>query len=68
MGLCISDNHPYEHKLSGNNYLLRRLHTYPVTNEKVKEINTIRNILRNNEYDMKIINKFPPPEKTNYTS
>jgi hypothetical protein len=35
--------HPYEHKLSGINYLLNRLHTYPITEEaKDAEVNTIR--------------------------
>jgi hypothetical protein len=53
--------HPYEHKISGIYYLLRRLHTYPITKEaKDTEINTIKNILRNNEYDIKAINKLPP--------
>jgi hypothetical protein len=38
--------YPYEHKLSGINYLLRWLHTYPITNKaKDTEINIIRNIL-----------------------
>jgi hypothetical protein len=32
--------HPYEHKICDINYLLRRLHTYPITNEaKDTEIN-----------------------------
>jgi hypothetical protein len=40
-----NSGHSYEHKLSGINYLLRQLHTYPITNEaKDTEINTIRNI------------------------
>jgi hypothetical protein len=46
------------------NYLLRRfLHTYPIT-EKAKDMeqNTIRNILRNNEYD-ELIRKLPPQKK-----
>jgi hypothetical protein len=34
---------------------------YPITNEaKDTEINTIKNILRNNEYDIKVISKLPP--------
>jgi hypothetical protein len=46
--------HPYEHKWSGINYLLNRLHTYPITEEaKDTEVNTIKNILQNNGYDRK---------------
>jgi hypothetical protein len=57
-----SSCHQYKHKLSGINYLLNRLHTYPIT-EKAKYIekNTNKNILHNNEYDRKLIN--PPPPK-----
>jgi hypothetical protein len=55
--------HPYEHKLSGINCLLRRLHTYPIT-EKAKDTeNAVRNILHNNEYDIKIGSKLPPQKK-----
>jgi hypothetical protein len=66
-----SSCHPSEYKLSGINYLLRRLHTYPITGKaKDTEKNTIRNILRNNEYDIKLISKLPPQKKTKtkYTS
>jgi hypothetical protein len=37
---------------------------------KDTEINTIKNILRNNEYNIKAISKSPPSErgKTKYTS
>jgi hypothetical protein len=55
-----SSCHPYEHKLSGINYLLNRLHTYPVT-EKPKDVekNTIKTILHNNKYDINLIRKIP---------
>jgi hypothetical protein len=39
---------------------------YPITNEtKDTETNTIRNILRNNEYYTRAISKLPPPKKQN---
>jgi hypothetical protein len=45
-------------------YLLRRLHNYPITNEaKDIEKNTIKNILRNKEYDIKAISKSPPGKR-----
>jgi hypothetical protein len=52
--------YPYEHKLSGINYLLNRLHTYPIT-EKAKDIeeNTIKKILQNNGYDTGLVKKKP---------
>jgi hypothetical protein len=50
--------HPHEHKLSGVNCLLNRLHTYPITKRaKETEINTIKNILHNNT------NLTLPPQK-----
>jgi hypothetical protein len=57
-----SSCHPYEHKLSGINYLVNRLYTYPIT-EKAKdaETNTIKNILCNNNYDINLLSKLPPP-------
>jgi hypothetical protein len=62
-------NSVYEHKISGINYLLKRLHTYPITKEgKDTEINTIKNILRNNEYDIEAINKLPPQKKNTQTN
>jgi hypothetical protein len=56
---------PYEHKLSGINYLLDRLHTYPIT-EKAKdaEKNTINKILHSNKYT-NLITKTPPPSSKN---
>jgi hypothetical protein len=61
-----SSCHPYEHKVSGINYLLHRLHTYSVP-EKANdtERNTIRNIPHNNEYNADLIRKPPPPQKQN---
>jgi hypothetical protein len=60
-----SSCHPYEHKLSGMNCLLNRLHTYPIT-EKAKdaEKNTMKNILHSNEYDKNLISKPLPLAKT----
>jgi hypothetical protein len=62
-----SSCHLYEHKISSINYLLNRLHTYSITG-KANEVekNTIKNILHNNEYDTKLINK-PPPQKKQKT-
>jgi hypothetical protein len=59
-----SSCHPYVHKMSGINYLLNRLHTYPVT-EKAKNAkkNIIKNILPNNEYDTNLIRKLPTQKK-----
>jgi hypothetical protein len=55
---------PYDNKLSGINYLLNRLHTYPIT-EKAKdaEKNSTKNILHNNECDTNLIRKPPPQRK-----
>jgi hypothetical protein len=46
-----SQCHLYEHKLSGINYLLNKLHTNPIT-EKAKDADNIttKNMLHNNEY------------------
>jgi hypothetical protein len=41
-----------EHKISSANYLMNRMLTYPITKEaKEKEVNIIRDILLNNEYN-----------------
>jgi hypothetical protein len=69
MSIPKSSCHPYEHKISGINYLLKRLHAYPITKEgKDAEINSIKNILRNNEYDIEAINKLPPQKKNTQTN
>jgi hypothetical protein len=53
-----SSRHPYEHKMSGINYLVNRMRTYLITRKaKVIERNTIKNILHNNEYDKSLIEK-----------
>jgi hypothetical protein len=53
-----SSCHPYEHKLSGINYLLNRLHTYPVTeNAENLEENIIKNTVQNNGYDRNLVKK-----------
>jgi hypothetical protein len=51
-----SSCHPYEHKLSGINYLLLNRHKYKIT-EKAKnaEKNAIRNTIHNHEYDKNLI-------------
>jgi hypothetical protein len=37
------------------NYLIYRVHTYPITNEaKTKELNSIRDTLHNNEYNINL--------------
>jgi hypothetical protein len=60
-----SSCHPYEHKLSGINYLLNRLHTYQITEKaKYTERNAIKNMLRNNEYNTDIIRKLPQKQNT----
>jgi hypothetical protein len=49
----ISSCHPCKHKLSGINYLLNRLHTYPITKKaNDTEMNTIKNMLHSNEYNI----------------
>jgi hypothetical protein len=53
-----SSCHPFEHKVSGINYILNRINTYPLTKEgKQTEINTTKSILHNKEYDINIIDK-----------
>jgi hypothetical protein len=53
-----SSCHPHEHKISGINYLINRLHSYPTTDEARKiERNTIKCILYNNAYDTNITDK-----------
>jgi hypothetical protein len=60
-------HHPYEHKLSGINYVLNRLHAYPITKRaKETEVNAIKNILKNNEYNTNQTEKPPAqPQKQN---
>jgi hypothetical protein len=58
--------HQYEHKSSSINYLLNRVHSYPITKEaKEIEMNTIRGILLNNQYNINESNKRPKPKKRN---
>jgi hypothetical protein len=53
-----SSCYPHEHKMSGINYLLNRLHIYSITDEaKNAERNAIKHILYSIEYDTKIIEK-----------
>jgi hypothetical protein len=59
-----SSCHPYEHKLSRINYLVNQLYTYPTTKKaKDAEMNTIKNILYNNDYNINLLNKLPPTQK-----
>jgi hypothetical protein len=54
--------HPYEQKFSTIDYLLNRAHNYPITEEaKETELNTIRGILLNNQYNINHINKHTVP-------
>jgi hypothetical protein len=56
--------HPNEHKRSSINYLLKRMHTYPISKgAKEAELNIIKNILRNNEYDENITERSPHQRK-----
>jgi hypothetical protein len=51
---------PYEHKLSGINFLLNRVRTYTKTTKaKQTEIHNIKNILQRNEYKANLIEKTP---------
>jgi hypothetical protein len=57
--------HPYKHKLSSIKYLLNQLSTYPITKKPEQmELNTIRNILQNNKYNINILMK-PQSHKQN---
>jgi peptidoglycan hydrolase-like amidase len=53
------------HKTSSINYLLNRMHSYPITKEgKEIELNTIRNQLLNNRYNINECNKRPKKRTT----
>jgi ribosomal protein S4 len=46
------------------NYLMNRVHTYPITNEeKTKELNIIQDTLYNNKYNNKNLNIRHPRNK-----
>jgi hypothetical protein len=50
--------HPQEHRTASINYLMNRLHTYPITNKaKNKKLNVIKNTLHNNRYNIHQIKK-----------
>jgi hypothetical protein len=58
--------HPHEHNSSSINYLLNRVHSYPTTKEaKEIELNTIRGILLNNQYNINESIKRPKPKQRN---
>jgi hypothetical protein len=53
---------PYEHKISGINYLVNRLNTQPITKKaKEKEPNIIRKTVQNNEYNVNSASKQNSP-------
>jgi hypothetical protein len=53
--------HPQEHKLEAIRYLINRTETYNLNvNNKVKEANTIKQILYNNKYDPPLLNNLTP--------
>jgi hypothetical protein len=55
---------PTRHKLASINYVINRVHTYPITKEaKHSEITTIKSILHNNEYDTNLMKR--PTKKRN---
>jgi hypothetical protein len=61
-----SSCHPYEHKISSINYLVNRMHTYPIKTEtKDEEKNIIERILQNNGYNTNIIPKKVKQQKQN---
>jgi hypothetical protein len=50
--------HPHEHKIVSINYLTNRLHVYPLTKEaKIRGLETIKNTLHNNKYNINIDTK-----------
>jgi hypothetical protein len=60
----ISSCHPCKYKLSNINYPLNWLHIYPLTKSaKESGLNTIKNILHNNEYNTNPIWKPTLPQK-----
>jgi hypothetical protein len=49
------------------NYVMNRVHAYPITNEKAKELNIIQDTLYNNEYNNKNLNiRYPINKKQKY--
>jgi hypothetical protein len=63
-----SSYHPHEHKLSGINFLLNLVRTYPITTEaKQTEMHIIKNILQRNEYNANLIEKALSQSRKNNT-
>jgi hypothetical protein len=57
--------HPHEHKTSSINYLFNRVHSYPLTKEgKEMELNAIKNMLINNQYNISEHKKRPKKRTT----
>ena len=57
--------YPPEHELAAIKYLVNRLTTYPICEiNKRKEYDTIKQILYNNKYDVKILDKITPTNDT----
>jgi hypothetical protein len=50
--------HPYEHKMAAVRYFVNRINTYDLsTSSKQAEIDTIKHILRNNSYEVSLLEK-----------
>jgi hypothetical protein len=63
-----SSCHPCEHKLSGINFLLNRIRTYPIKTEaKQTERDNIKNILQRNEYNANLTEKTPTKSRKHNT-
>jgi hypothetical protein len=61
-GSCL----PHEHKIASTNYLMNRVHKYPITKEaREKELSIIQDILHNNEYNTDLSMRQPDPYKHN---
>jgi hypothetical protein len=65
--ITLNDScHPYEHKIASINFLMNRVHRYPITNEaKTKEINNIQDTLCANEYNRNLSISHSKNEKHN---
>jgi hypothetical protein len=51
--------HPHEHKISSIDYLVNRVHIYPIAKAKEKELNIIKVTLHNNEYNINLSTRHP---------
>jgi hypothetical protein len=64
--IILNDScHPYEHKISSINYVMNRVHTYPITKAaKEKDLN-IKDTLHNNEYNVNLGMRHPNRHRHN---